>query len=889
MAPRITPDAWQVDSDPIVQTFEAELLETIGAVDTVEDADATDGAAAIVDGVGSGLKLPLPRIRAGVYAIWVCGKPTKPEAAVESEQLKPLYLHLQINSGVGGVKRLHRVRVPLHREGLYEHIGRIYFHAPEERTYEAELSIGQRSQVTQIAIDRVELRDPLGGLTFEPVKAARNLYDLERIRSMRTEAAKAGTLPDPIRAQPLSADRRDELDELLWNRSIIPLNAAGAAAASRLDARTPAILQITSDASRRMGRSIGTWSMPPMSYDQPWSMRHEGLELEYALADYIAGHTLPAPWPFPEDCGGYFFAGADWACERSFNYGTVPRAIERRYTAILAALGAADPPDVALAKHDLPGKYLLLGDLEAAADAAFLLAAYAYRYPGYDRRSHEIDNICDLAGTFEAGNLSQTRGRGYELASISTQQTVDLLRSYDMLFPYIKGNEQLARRLGRFIPWVMTPDDVVKLIDTFLVQRAARDAAQRILDPQVLGIVAEVLAGPVGRHYQDLYRRLAHEGVGPAPAKLGALRCLGSIRRNDDGPILAELVGVKQVKQGNISVTVPRAWFLRSIQSVDGRTGRIELDAPLPADLFVGRQFFVDTAAGEWSAIARQIKGNVITMDRTCVLFGCALGPVADDRRSARIDQVRPAAGAGAPRADAGLVRNEAGRQIGRGSLVADQWFLFTGWPEARLHLGTITPADLTDADADGRVTVTIDAGETEIRLEVASVRDDGYMLFVRKQAQGDAPGPRNGQLIRNEARTRQWRIGFVGQANRLVMDKCELNLDDLLDADQDGRQSVWLDAIGPGDTLRIPAWVRLRQLAQENVESQQELLFELESNTALALMLPGKAAFISRDSGGTWQPLPGDSSHGVLRTDIGEQDLAPGRTLLKVRRPTPG
>ena len=886
--PRTGPDAWQVDSDPIVKTLEAESLETIGNVEMVEDANATDGADVIVDGAGSGLKLPLPRIRAGIYSIWVCGKLTKPEAAIESGQLRPLYLHLEINSGIGGTKRMHRVRVPLNRQGLYEHIGRIYFHAPEERTYEAELSIGERSQVTQIAVDRIELRNPLGGLTFEPVKASRNLYDLERIQSMRAEAARAGTLPDPIRAQPLSSDRREEIDELLWHRSIIPLNATGISTDSRLDAQTPAMLRITADATRRMGRSIGTWSMPPIEYDQPWSMRHEGLGLEYVLADYMAGQTLPPPWPFPEDCGGHFFASADWACEKSFNYGTVPRAIEHRYTTILAALGAADPSDVKLAKHDLPGKYLLLGDLEAAADAAFLLAAYAYRYPGYDRRSHGLDNICDLAGTFDASNLSQTGGRGCEPASISTQQTIDLLHSYDMLFPYIKGNQKLARRIGRFIPWVITHDDVVKLIDTFLVQRAARDAAQRILDPEVLRVAAEVLGNPASLQYELLYRRLAHEGIGPEPTRLDALRCVGLVRRNDDGPILAELIGVRQVKRGNVSVKVPQAWFRRSIQSVAPETGRIELDAPLTTGLFVDRQFYVDTPTGEWSAMASQVKGNVITMDRAPVLSGCVLGPVADDSRSARVDQIRPRNDIAPLRVYVGLVRNEAGRHIGRGSIVADQWFLFTGWPEARLHLGRIALADLTDADGDGSVTVTIGDGQKRMKLEVASLRNDGYMLFVKDSAQGDDFAPRSGQLIRNEAGTGQWRIGFVGRARRLVMDEGQPDLDDLPDADQDGRQSVWLDAIGPGDTLRIPARVRLTQLAQSSTEPQDELRFALESNTAFALVLPGRAAFISQDRGNTWQALAGDSSGGLLRIDIAEQDLGSGRAMLKVRRQVP-
>lgn len=50
-----------------------------------------------------------------------------------------------------------------------------------------------------------------------------------------------------------------------------------------------------------------------------------------------------------------------------------------------------------------------------------------------------------------------------------------LLEAYDLIFPVIDGNEELARAVGRYIPWVKTPDDVIKLIDTYLVQDNAND------------------------------------------------------------------------------------------------------------------------------------------------------------------------------------------------------------------------------------------------------------------------------------------------------------------------------------------------------------------------------------------------------------------------------
>ena len=50
-----------------------------------------------------------------------------------------------------------------------------------------------------------------------------------------------------------------------------------------------------------------------------------------------------------------------------------------------------------------------------------------------------------------------------------------LLEGYDQLFPVIDGNEELAQAVGRYIPWVKMPDDVIRLIDTYLVQDNAND------------------------------------------------------------------------------------------------------------------------------------------------------------------------------------------------------------------------------------------------------------------------------------------------------------------------------------------------------------------------------------------------------------------------------
>ena len=912
-------DPWRRPSDPIVTTIEAEALAAVGTVEVIADDQASGGAAAVLEGVGSGLKLSWPRMRAGVYAVWVCGKVLDADAVDDSGQTRPLYLELEIDSAIGGKSRRHRLRVPFHRQGLYEYIARIYFHAPEERTYEAELSISERSAVTRLALDRIELRNPLGDLAFQPLKSARNLYDAERVRLLRVAAASAGTLPEAIRPQPLPPERRRVLDDLLWHESIVPLNATGATAASRIDAATEAFARIAERQSRLLDRPLGSWLMPPMAYDRPWVMRHEGLGLEYTLADYRAGRALPAPWPFPEDSGGYYFDKALWPTAASFTYGQVPRAIERREAAILAALGAAEEPEVAPAQCDLPQKYLLLGDLEAAADAAFLLAAYAYRYPGYDWHLHGIDNICDVSATFEPEPYGRTHGRGCAAAPLATRRVIALLHAYDKLFPYIQGNEALARRIGRFIPWVITPDDVVKLLDTFLVQRAARDARQEVLEAPVLLAAADVLGGDAGQRYRLLYRRLTgdHDSAA-APSPATQPPGLARVTQDQHGLVTLDLHGVRQVSRGRISATVGQSWFYWLIQAVDDETRTITLDAAPGDDRFAGRIFSLDSPAGDqWASEATQVRGRVLTMERSSQVGHATVDPVTGGGQFIRVSDLWPTPGGGADSFHDVVVRDEAQRVLGRGSIVADQWRLFTGWPEARRHLTKIGPADLTDADGDGRVTVTmiaarpvrkptaagaaplvIDAGAKMLQLEVTGVREDGYGVFVATpadaflngQGQADPFEPYRGQIIRNEAGTRQWRIGLAGEALRLVMSQGEVAAADLPDADQDGRRRVSLHACAPGDVLQTPASIHLERLEQDSQSSARPLQFELLANTACTLTFPGagagagSAAFISHDNGQTWRQLPAESIDGTLRIEIAEQHVGSGHALLKLQ-----
>jgi len=500
--------------DPVVKTFEAENLPAIGELNSASDALARGGAAVSISKVGDGFELDLGELPIGIYSVWVAAKVTDENAvedsinlkrlAADTQQTKPLYLELHVNSANDGSVQEHRMRVPFSKVPQFEYISKMYFHAPQQRHYKAKLMLSRGSLVKSVSVDYIDLRNPLGLLSFKAIKTKRILVQDKDIPTMAASAAKEGKLPSPIRKQPLTREKRMALDDLIWSNSIMPIDANPGqiyGAVNRAPDELPELLQ---GEEARQGVKLGQWTTPrSSSYEEPWVIENKVLEKTYTRADYDAGKTLPAPWPFPEDKGAYYFEKEKWGLSAPFNYGIIPAAIQARYHVVLGALGATPQSNIQANRFDLPSRYLLLGDLEAAADASFLLAAYAYHYPAYDWNNHCIINIVNVNRTFIPGSVN---GRGCSYEGWSTDEVAGVLRAYDYLFPYIDGNQDLADRLGRFIPWIKTPDDVVKMIDTFLVQRAARDGLDMVLYSPIVPTAAIVL-GPcdVADDYLDRY------------------------------------------------------------------------------------------------------------------------------------------------------------------------------------------------------------------------------------------------------------------------------------------------------------------------------------------------------------------------------------------------
>jgi len=483
---------------PLVKEFEAENLPGVPLELIVKDPEAQGALAVRAAPHTPVFRVDLGELERGMYVIYIIAKVTDPNAWV-GEELKPLNIALRLQ-GPGDLSEFWSMRCPF--DMRYHDVARLYLHAPEKGRYVGEIFVDDRSQV-QPVVDRIQLRNVLAGFTFQAVKSQRVLYTDAEIQGMRQAAEREKKVPRPLPARALSPAEREARDAVMWN-AVMPINANPAGdqlywGIGRGHETDRPI--IAARVKQLLGKEPGTWEMAfGQAYDQPWKLVNKALGLEYTLADYNMNRPLPQPWPVPEDKGAFFYDKETWGTSASFNFGTVPEFMRARYHAIVKAIGGGYH-----ARDSLVARYLLAGDLEAASDAAFLLVAYAYRYPSYDFLAHVMANVYKKGWRFSPGNNG---GRGTGYAGWSTGTVVGILQSYDALFPYIKDNEELARRVGRFVPWVKSSRDVIALIDTFLVQRAAQDGINHVLYSPATPWAAVVL-GPneVSRRFLDTYFR----------------------------------------------------------------------------------------------------------------------------------------------------------------------------------------------------------------------------------------------------------------------------------------------------------------------------------------------------------------------------------------------
>jgi len=403
--------------------------------------------------------LDLGDLEPGLYAIRIIG-------AVETGDLRPfrksLVVRMKINDGLQGEDNIYRFRAGYCDE--FYSVAEIYFHAPRRRGYRAEVTVDRLSEV-DLLVHNISLDDALAGCLRRPIKT----------RSIHGPAA-------VDRKSRMSGKDRLARDERIW-RSFPPINTQPSGAPyTRSGHHAHFPKEVT----------FGAGGMSPVEIESrfgPWQrgsgevlLVNEKLNLKYTTGDLLAGRSLPDPYPFKDPGCGLVFPDPD---DPGSGQAWFPIA------------QAADA-----AFRSLPGGGT--GDPDAARDAAVALLRYAYQFPSIEYGNF-LCSVIRQPGVY--GRDLSCRRRGTAAMFLDHYANYgNLARRYDELFSHIQGNEDLARSIGRFVPWVKTSRDLVQLCDVYLLQTLAK----RILryhyhtDPLVIARCATILGdNSVTRDWMD--------------------------------------------------------------------------------------------------------------------------------------------------------------------------------------------------------------------------------------------------------------------------------------------------------------------------------------------------------------------------------------------------
>jgi hypothetical protein len=391
--------------------------------------------------------LELGKLDVGLYVVRMIGiVPGNPTG-----YRQPLYVECRINDEPGRPEAMTRYRLRVGYVDEFYSLAEFYFYAHETRAYRAVFSVGERSEVEPLVYN-FDLHDAWHGCALRPIKTHTTPAAVEEREAKRAQYRRqvekkervtyaCGAFgywqPQPL---PLPPEERLRRDRALWG-SAPPIN-----------------------------RNTGPgYSDQPIADDDGWRdaggfldrpmLRNDTLGLRYTYADLLNFHALPDPYPNKDD-GGAVFVAPDKDAKYPRTFLPIARMLAERLGGYSRALNglAAHHPGVA-------DVYAETGDEGAGRDAAMMLVRAAYLMPTEDGGRQQVTmaiagNTTDLQW---GGKDHWTRRRLNRQNRSSA--AISFVGSYDKLYDYIRGNQEFARAVNRFIPWVKTPEDVIAFID----------------------------------------------------------------------------------------------------------------------------------------------------------------------------------------------------------------------------------------------------------------------------------------------------------------------------------------------------------------------------------------------------------------------------------------
>ena len=391
------------------------------------------------------------RLPHGVYGVRII-------AAVETEKIqwfrKPLLIRMTVNDGLNGEVSEYVQRVNYVDE--FYSMCEMFFNAPATRAYRISLAVHPDSEV-DLLVRNISLDDALGGTVRQPIKTRMTMHSPEQTG--------LGKTPKRPRFPGMLAEERELRDTWLW-QSFPPPNAQ----IGRGEYRIPAQIRdgVPGKTDKEIAQESGTWggafrlgrSFPATPADPTVWATNAKLGLTYSIDDLRKNRPLPDPYPYKDSGCGVVHPDEDGkagACHSPI--GGIVNGYYIHYPTTF---------------HGSVNQWVKTGDESYAHDAAVALARWAYAFPTLYAQDVTLGNMlaavgyCSRPGRF---HKRLTTSKFYHWYTVYGTEELD---DYDRLFPYLKDNWQVALTVNKFVPWVRTPQDVIKLIDTYLVQHTAK-------------------------------------------------------------------------------------------------------------------------------------------------------------------------------------------------------------------------------------------------------------------------------------------------------------------------------------------------------------------------------------------------------------------------------
>ncbi len=374
------------------------------------------------------ITLDLGTLKPSAYAVRII-------AAIDTEKVqqstKRLVIQFEVNDGPNGETALYRKRCAANDQ--FYSMAEFFFIAPAERPYRVKIRVEESSELS-LYVYNIDVHDRLAELPRKAAKRTASLYD-EKARAKKWQAA-GGAKKDPrTRDERFSADKQV------------------------MDAMLPAN-------SQPRGDLAPWWTLTEAIFRLPADRTDDGMGIDLYGSDMI--WNIPASeYPQALSKNQWFLqsavlVGEKWKLQRQTYY-------EKAKEIGLKLKQITAPKELPA----LLASYSEAGDEKAARAASVLLARVALaellNLNENRQTMASVDAIPELGPANQGDTSLRRRAQtqyGYE---------PEMAKAYDALFPYIRGNSELAESLGRFIPWIKSADDMTRFFELALIQIPARE------------------------------------------------------------------------------------------------------------------------------------------------------------------------------------------------------------------------------------------------------------------------------------------------------------------------------------------------------------------------------------------------------------------------------